>query len=94
MPNSEQPVYKVILALRGGETYKGEGSTLLEAMSQIKVAELIKTLGTIIVTYKDKKIERVCNALRLQRIFGVSAKKYNKETALIVYSKFLNSAFI
>lgn len=96
MPEKKEKLlpYKVTLALKNGKTYKGEGETLLEAMGQIEVQELIKSLGTIFVSYKDKKIERVCNALRLQKIFGVAVKKHYKETALITYSKFLNSAFI
>lgn len=90
----KKDLYKVTLALKDGEVFKGDGETLLEAMSEIKAKELIKTLGTIIVTYKDKKIERVCNALRLQRIFGESSKKHNKDTARIIYSKFLLSGLI
>lgn len=91
---NKKDLYKVTLALRDGEVFKGEGGTLLEAMSEIEAKELIKTLGTIIVTYKDKKIERVCNALRLQKIFGIASKKINKDTARIIYSKFLLSGLI
>lgn len=82
-------LYHVTLALKDAETYNAEGETLLEAMSKIKVGELIKVLGTITATYKDKKVVRVCNASRLQRIFGKDSKL--NEVALTTYAKFLNS---
>ena len=83
----EKP-YKVTLALKSGEAYEGEGNTLLEAISEINTDGIIKYLGTITATYKDKKVTRVCNALQLQRVFGKLAK--SKETARILYVKFLN----
>ena len=81
--------YKVTLALKNGEMYEAEGETLAEAIKQIEVPDLIKVLGTITATYKDKKVVRVCNALQLQRLFGKASKV--KQTAKIIYIKFLAS---
>lgn len=86
---AEDSFYRVTLTLKNGEMHEAEGATLYEAMSKIQVKDIIKTLGTIIATYKGKKVERVCNASRLQRIFGVGSKQ--KETARIIYSKFMSS---
>ena len=84
-------MYKVILSLKNDKEYQGEGETLLEAMSSIKVDSLIKNQGTITAICGDKKVERLCNASRLQRIFSNRAKTWVNEVALSGYAKFLMS---
>ena len=90
----EIKAYSVTLKLEDGREFSGKGDTLLEAMSQIKLDEIIVNLGTLTVTYKDKKVEQVVNASRLQRMFGQASESYLNETALATYSDYLLSGLI
>ena len=86
--------YSVTLLLEDGREFNGQGDTLLEAMSQIKLDEIICNLGTLTAIYKDKKVEQVVNASRLQRMFGQASESWLHGTALATYSDYLLSGLI
>ena len=90
----ETKAYSVTLKLEDGREFTGQGDTLLDAMSQIKLDEIICNLGTLTATYKDKKVEQVVNASRLQKMFGKDAESWLNGTALVTYSDYLLSGLI
>lgn len=90
---SDKP-YKVSLDLKNRESYQGEGDTLLEALNNINVDGIVKANGTVTATLGDKTISKMVNALRLQRVFGDKTKNWVRETAMIGFSKYINSGLL
>ena len=83
--------YNMLVKLRSGEEYHGNGTTLLEAIEQIKIAGFVKTLGSVVASFGDKKVEKMMPAGKLQRIFGTKAMGSIKRIAQSNCAKYLNS---
>lgn len=92
MPKKPQSskAYTVTLSFKSGEIVKGTGDTALEAMQAIKLPDP-KEIGLLSVDFNGKHVEKMVNASKLKRMFGIKASPFIRKTALNTYTKFLIS---
>lgn len=66
----KSPLYEAILEM-AGQTYKGQGPTIFDAMYAIKLEwHDIKAKGTFTIIHGDKKTEKYFPLKPLRRIFA------------------------